>query len=261
VSSSDIRDRPRRSAGFLWLVTGLGLAGVASLALAPLEQALPPGVDVPPLLLLLQPALLVLGLAALGWIAAPRVGLDAPVLGALADGGEWRAPLKAALQPALLGGALCAAVLLVYGLLSREVLATTTAPDFEVPLVARVLYGGVTEEILLRWGVMSGLAWLFTWLRRPLGLSAASALWVANAWAAGLFALGHLPTLFVLLPMPPDWLVALVVGANAMIGMVLGWLYMRRGLECAMLAHAAAHLLALGTAALLDAAGLLPALA
>lgn len=240
----------RRSGMFLGLLCAAGLVGVASLMLAPLELALPEGTEVPRAALLLQPALLVMALAALGWVTAPRTGLDAPVLGALADGGDWRRLLRAALGPALLAGALSAAVMLVYGLLANAELAGIN-PEFDVPLVSRVLYGGLTEELLLRWGVMGGLAWLLLRFGRPLGLIGVRALWVANAWAALLFGLGHLPTLYGLLPDAPSWLVMLVVGANALIGVVLGWLFMRRGLEAAMIAHGLAHVIALTLAPML----------
>lgn len=240
----------RRSGTFLGLLCAAGLVGVASLGFAPLELALPEGVEAPRAALLLQPAMLVVLAAVLGWIAAPRTGLDAPVLGALADGGEWRRPLRAALAPALLGGALSAAVMLVYALLADSELAAATQ-EFDVPLVSRVLYGGVTEELLLRWGVMGGLAWLLLRFGRPLGLFGERALWVANAWAALLFGLGHLPTLYGLLPDPSHWLVLLVVGGNALIGTIFGWLFIRRGLEAAMIAHALAHVIALTVAPLL----------
>lgn len=240
----------RRSTTFLGLLCAVGLIGVASLAFAPLELALPEGVEATRATLLLQPAMLVVAMAALGWVAAPRTGLDAPVLGALAEGSDWRRPLKAALAPALLAGALSAAVMLAYALLADAELSGVS-PDFDVPLLSRVLYGGLTEELLLRWGVMGGLAWLLLRFGRPLGLMSDRALWVANAWAALLFGLGHLPTLYGLLPDPSDWLVMLVVGANALIGMVFGWLFMRRGLEAAMVAHALAHVIALTLAPLL----------
>lgn len=240
----------RRSGTFLGLLSAVGLVGVASLALAPLELALPEGMAVSRAALLLQPALYLAAMAALGWVTAPRTGLDAPLLAALAEGRDWRGHLKAMLGPALLGGALSAAMMLLYALLANSELANAS-PDFDVPLVSRVLYGGLSEEVMLRWGVMGGFAWLLLRFGRPLGLMGDRALWVANAWAALLFGLGHLPPLYGLLPDPSDWLVMLVVGANAVIGMVFGWLFMRRGLEAAMIAHGLAHVIALTLAPLL----------
>lgn len=240
----------RRSGTFLGLLCVAGLVGVGSMALAPLELALPPGTEISRGTILLQMALQLLPLIVLGWLTAPRTGLDAPVLGALAEGKDWRRPLRAAVGPALLAGALSAAVMLVYALLADTELAAVT-PEFDIPLASRVLQGGLSEELALRWGVMGGLGWLLLRFGRPLGLMGDRALWVANAWAALLFGLGHLPTLYGLLPDAPSWLVLLVVGANALIGVVLGWLFMRRGLEAAMIAHGLAHVIALTLAPLL----------
>ena len=42
----------------------------------------------------------------------------------------------------------------------------------------------------------------------------------------------------------PAWLTGLIVAANALPGLLFGWLFWRRGLEAAMGAHALAHLFA-----------------
>ena len=57
-----------------------------------------------------------------------------------------------------------------------------------------------------------------------------------------LFAAGHLPMLFFLLPEPPGVLILMVLAGNALPGLLFGWLFWRRGLEAAMIAHALAHL-------------------
>ena len=42
--------------------------------------------------------------------------------------------------------------------------------------------------------------------------------------------------------MPPQWLIPAVLAANSAIGLICGWLFIRRGFEAAMIAHALAHL-------------------
>jgi hypothetical protein len=231
--------RERRSVTFLLVLMAIGLAAVASMLLAPLEQLLPPGLEVPRAALVIQPAILVLGCALLGWWAAPRAGLDAPVLGAATEKGDVAGPLRSAIGWGLSGGLAAAGVLFAYGLATGPYFAEQQA-GFELPMLTRVLYGGVAEEIMLRWGVMSLLALIAL----KLGLSRVSAQWAGNVLAALLFAAGHLPALFALVD-PPGWLIAVVIGANALVGIVFGWLFMRRGLEAAMVAHALAHLIAI----------------
>lgn len=229
----------RRNAAFLFLLMAIGLVGVATLLLAPLEQLLPPGVDVPRAVLLIQPAVFVVLCSLLGWWAAPKVGLDAPVIGGLAGRGDWLGALRDALPLALAGGVLSAAVLVAYGLGTAGYFAEQSA-SLELPMVTRVGYGGVAEEILTRWGLMSLLA--FAALR--LGLSRPAAHWTGNLVAALLFALGHLPALYALVD-PPAWLVGVVMLANTSVGLIFGWVFARRGLEGAMIAHACAHLFAI----------------
>ena len=108
-------------------------------------------------------------------------------------------------------------------------------------LLARFLYGGITEEVLLRWGVMSVLAWLMwrIWQReqtqpRP------TIIWIANMAAAILFGVGHIPAAAALLTLSAPLVVQIVV-VNALAGVAFGWLYWRRSLEAAMVAHAMAH--------------------
>ena len=64
--------------------------------------------------------------------------------------------------------------------------------------------------------------------------------WMAIIIAALLFGLGHLPALSQLVVLTP-LLVIRTVLLNALGGLLFGWLFWRRGLETAMVAHAAAH--------------------
>jgi len=235
ISGPDER-RERRSAAFLVGLLALGLLSVSSLMLVPLETLLPDGIDLPRAALLIQPAIILVACTFLGWWAAPKVALDAPVLGALAEGGDWLAPLRAGLVPALLGGLISAAVLVAYGLLTGPYFAGEQA-GLELPMVTRLLYGGVAEEIMLRWGALSLLALIAL----KLGVRLQAAQWTGNAVAALLFAAGHLPALFALVD-PPGWLIGAVIAGNASVGLVFGWLFIRKGLEAAMIAHALAHL-------------------
>ncbi|HZF93435.1 MAG TPA: CPBP family glutamic-type intramembrane protease [Allosphingosinicella sp.] len=229
-----------------WRLSLLGLAGVASLLLMPLERLV--AVPIDPMLLRLisavQPALLTVAAAALGAWAAPKVGLDAPAVRAWAEGRPVLPVLRGRLAMALAVGALAGVMILGFGELLRVQGLGQQMARMEVPLVTRLLYGGVTEEVLTRWGLMS----LFVWSAwRLAGRGAAVAAWCY--WAGGLaaallFAAGHLPMLSLLVADPPGWLVAAILVGNTVPGLLFGWLYWRRGLEAAMIAHGFAHLTA-----------------
>jgi len=108
-------------------------------------------------------------------------------------------------------------------------------------LVMGILYGGITEELLLRWGVMSFLVWL-GW--KLVGSSKDSppgaVVWAAIFLSAILFGVGHLPAMAAMVPLTTI-IVFRTVFLNAIGGIVFGWLYWRYSLEAAMVAHAFAH--------------------
>src|SRR3569833_803022 len=91
--------RARRSWRVWAMLAVLGVLGLATMLFAPLEQLLPPGGHVPKIALLAQPALLVVGFAALGWWAAPKTGLDAPKHETKTKDSDWFAALRRVLLP------------------------------------------------------------------------------------------------------------------------------------------------------------------
>ena len=233
----------RRDPRLLFAMIGLGLAGVATLSVVPFETILPPGIHVPRLMLLIQPAILTIACAALGWWFQQRTGLGAPVLGAALAGSDWLRPLLRGVPGALAFAAATAAILVVYGLATQD--AATATPQLEIPLIARLGYGGVGEEIIARWGLLTG----FMALAMRLGRGRDAAFWIANAAAALLFALGHFGALFAMVAHPSVWLKTAVMLGNFVPAIGFGWLYRRHGIESAMLAHGGAHALFCAAAA------------
>ncbi|WP_448581562.1 CPBP family glutamic-type intramembrane protease [Thermaurantiacus sp.] len=230
-----------------WLAAATA-AGLLSLLLVNVEALLPgAGRELRPLATVQPAALAALALLA-GNRLAPTLGLGLPLLHALASGGPAREILLRQLRVAVPVGIVTAGLLLAWNArMVPELAAGEAGAAFaavRIPLVTRLLYGGIVEEVLLRWGVLTGLLWLL-WRaagrpERPTPRQA----WAAIAGAALLFGLGHLPLLALLVPDPAAWKAAAVVLANAAPGLAFGWLFWRLGLEAAILAHALAHLLA-----------------
>ena len=251
----------------------LGLIGIASLPfmIAPMLRVspppLPPGVTPPPLwamvlLSLINPVLLLAAATAVGAWCVPRLGLDSHVI-ARAETGRpvWRALRREA--PLALGvGAAVALVTIPLDLLFepqlgaawREAVAKVSESTGAQAVLTGLLYGGITEEIMLRWGVLSFLAWAGWRLLQGRGSPPGPAvMWGAIIGSALAFGAGHLPAVAALAPLTPI-LVVRTVMLNAIAGVAFGWLFWRRSLEAAMLAHATANLVA----ALARATGLLP---
>ena len=98
------------------------------------------------------------------------------------------------------------------------------------------LYGGVTEELLLRFGLMTLLAWVGWHLSgRPTELPAGVA-WASILIAAALFGLGHLGATAAVLELTPAVLVRMLV-LNGIGVVAFGWLYWPYDVVSAMVAH------------------------
>lgn len=225
----------------------LGVVGGLSLLLLPISgiDAAQLGVDpaILPLLVLIQPLMLTIIGVGTGCALAHRVGLGAPFVSAILA----RASLDfAALRRAAIAAiavALAGAVVLIwfYAFTGQtEIMGSDAAPS----LVTRVLYGGITEELMVRWGLMSFLLWVIWRLRgRPVQPGATSA-WIAISIAALIFGAGHLPVAFATFAEVSPILIGAILVGNFLPGVGFGWLFWKHGIEAAILGHALTHIFA-----------------
>jgi len=226
-----------------WTFGGLvlaGLVGVAAVVASRFDSVVSDGdVSIPVVLL---NALVVNGaLVALAVLVGLTLGADAG-LGLVGPAGLRVDPLVVA-GPLGVGVSVGIVALdrTVFPSSSRAGLARSTAsnPDWRDGLLAS-LYGGVTEELLLRFGLLSLVLWL-GWraldpaVPRPPPIVA----WLSIGVTALLFGVSHLPaaardrTLSAVV-------VSRVVLLNAVGGVVFGWLFWQFGLVYAIASHYAA---------------------
>jgi hypothetical protein len=179
----------------------------------------------------------------LGLWLGPRVGLGAPLLAALVRGRVDRAAWGSALLVAVPAGAVAAGLVVALDVALAPILPEV-ASGGPVPLAMRYvasLYGAVNEELLLRLGLLTTVAWALARATRadaPLGRPL---LWVATLVAAVGFGAAHLPAVAAAVPLDAV-VVARTIGLNALLGALFGWLYWSRGLGAAMAAHLVADL-------------------
>lgn len=199
---------------------------------------------------LLQNGILLAVVIAIGMILSSRVGLQMPLISAWARG-ERPANLRAVVLPGVLVGAAAGAALVAMevALFLRQ-LPKAMLPLYDIPLWKRLLggmvYGGITEELLMRLFLVSLVAWLLgKFWKTPEGLPTPGAFWCAIILVAILFGLGHLPITSVLTPLTP-MLIARALLLNGVAGIAFGYLYWRHGLEAAMLGHMSAHVVLQG---------------
>lgn len=239
-----------------------GLTGVLSLLLIDLSALvaslpIPAGREIPPItpaikiLSLIQPALLLSLAVWCGVSLASKVGLSSPVAEALASGGQMSAALKPQIVPGLIGGLAGGVAIVFTAWLSKPFLppeAVTRISEFGrlLPLPTRLLYGGIIEELLLRWGMMTFLVWA-AWRLFQQGQQQPKSRYFVGAILISsiVFSVGHLPVAFMLLPEVTLALILFVIVANSIFGLIAGYLFWKNGLESAMIAHMLAHVVML----------------
>lgn len=154
--------RPFRTGRAALALIALGLPGIASLYLV-----LPPVAGVPAPLMVLNPLVLLVAMALIGSWAAPRAFLSSRI--AARASGLDVARLPTAWPRLLVLGAAAGIVIALADHATRPfwqpgLLAPPSLVESwnATATIVGVLYGGVVEEILMRWGLMS-LFVLFAW--------------------------------------------------------------------------------------------------
>jgi Type II CAAX prenyl endopeptidase Rce1-like len=233
----------------LWFV---GMIGVVSTLWIPLPipaEELPLSLIAVKLLNLISPTFLLSIAVLIGVNLASKVGLSAPFLEALASGAQKPIlAMQPQVIPGLVGGVFGGVAISTLSFLWRSSLpndfvAKAEALSSNTPLLTRILYGGITEEILMRWGLMSLLLWA-AWLVLQKAQGSPNTVYVVLAIgvSAIAFGLGHLPLAFTLSSQATASLVTYIIVGNAVFGLIAGYLYWQKGLEAAVIAHVTVHL-------------------
>lgn len=239
----------------LWLGAVIGVVGVIPYTLTLQSntlQSIELSIPLPVLLAIqiTQNAVMFAVLTALGLLLANRIGLGAPIIEAWLNKESITEKIKNILPISIVLGLIAGAVIILLDvyvfqpmLLKEfgEQINNATQSSIKPPVWQGFLasfYGGITEEILLRFFFMSLLAWLGSFIIKPVdGKTNVTVLWIANILAAIMFGVGHLPTAAAIFPVMSTLVVIRIILLNSLGGIIFGWLYQTRGLESAMIAH------------------------
>jgi len=215
-----------------------------------LADKMPAGKTMPPhgvlvVAALVQSLLLVAAASAVGTALASQVSLAAPFFTALVSGAALWDAAAPQLLPALLlgvGGALV--IVAAYYLFFRPRLDAPTVRymeglRMELGVGSRLLYGGIVEEVLFRWGVLTLLVWIGAAL---FGGATPVVMWGAIVISGVLFGLGHLPSYRMAGCQVTPLFLSLMIVLNLWATLICGWLFWQVGLLAAMLAHMIYHL-------------------
>lgn len=192
-----------------------------------------------------QTALYCLIASYFGLALAGKVGLGAPYISA------WAYRKK---MPKWSGRWLAVSVIVSFvGTLLTALLETAVfQPRLEMPPAPSVdvwssvlvlFYGGIVEEVLVRLFLMTFIVWLLSVPLRRRGRPIPPFVYgIAIVAAALLFGLGHLPATAALFGGLNGLLVVRAIVLNGLLGIFFGYLYWRKGLEYAIVAHMSADL-------------------
>ena len=195
------------------------------------------------LLVLINPTFFLLIAVVVGTVLYDKVNLKVPVISSLLKIEQedsktiFMQQLKYGISLGLLAGVAIMVIAGIYNLFIAEELQSIDN-QMELTLAARFLYGGITEELLLRFGVMTLVVWIVFKLTKRLNNTT---YWIGIVLSTVLFAVGHFPVVFAAVSQPSLLLLSYILIGNSVGGLVFGWLYWKKGLEAAIIAHAFAH--------------------
>lgn len=237
-----------------WALFLLGSVGIIALplTLGPELNRLSTSPDFPPIpvpllvaLSLIQPGLLLAGSVALGLRCTSPLYPTCYLLDFVGTGRPVLPRLKADLTVSAGAGVALACVMALLDLpfaLKLGVEIKAGEPFSLGSLAVSLLYGGVTEELMVRWGLLSLIAWAgWKLFAQESPARHAAVVWCAIVLSSFVFGLGHLPGVAADFPLTP-LVVCRTLVLNGIGGIVFGWLFWRRSLESAIVAHASVHL-------------------
>lgn len=184
----------------------------------------------------------------IGLIFAKKIGFGLPILEGWLEGREVKSYLKSILGISvglgILAGILIIGLDYLFSLTGAAINVTQNAinpPAWQGFLAS--FYGGINEEILLRLFVMSLIVWIFFKIKKTSdGKPTTIGIWLAIIISAILFGLGHLPATGTMTTVTA-LIIARAVILNGVAGVIFGWLYWKKGLESAMIAHFSADII------------------
>jgi len=225
---------PSRRHSFLlvWIAAVIGtLFYVPAIPkLIPANVHLPFSMNALILISILQSVIIITIFAVAGTALAPRIGFRAN----LAD-----LPIKTKVFWIVLKRQF------IYGAsigLAGAIVAYLIAPDFiaylnAFPFLTR-LFGGLTEEVIIRWGIMTILSWiLYRIFQHGTGIPKNILIWSGIFLSQILFAFGHTPALLNFGITKPLFSVLTIF----VVSQPWGWLFWKHGLESAFISHASFH--------------------
>lgn len=194
------------------------------------------------LLLLVNPTILLVIAITVGLLFYEKVKLTVPIIEKLTGNKNSNCNLGSILLYGIAGGIIAGILITLISSLFSRILPKEfleIAENIKPSLAARFLYGGFTEELMMRFGLMTLFVLLFNKIikdYKPISY------WLGIIVAAFIFAAGHLPIAFQAVENPSILLIIYILIGNSVGGIIFGRLYWKKGLESAFIAHIFTHI-------------------
>ncbi|MEE9378711.1 MAG: CPBP family intramembrane glutamic endopeptidase [Candidatus Lokiarchaeia archaeon] len=197
------------------------------------------------LLTLLSPTILLVLSIIIGVFTFKRVDLSVPTIENYIKKKPWKLVLKKQIKFGVIYGIISGGLIVLLSFIFLPFLPEKfieLQEKFKLSIITRFLYGGITEEILVRFGALSFIAWISY---KIIGKKIDTIYWIAILLTSIIFGLGHFPIVFNMIENPPTLLLIYILLGNGVGGVLFGWLYWKKGLESAIIAHITTHLIIL----------------
>ena len=197
------------------------------------------------LIIWVQTLIIVALCTVLGVYFGPKVGLNDPFLYGITQGELLMSNLSLQFVAGTLAGIVCTSVWIFcyYGFirqrLDKESVLITEGLRNQLGLMTRITSGGITEEVIFRWGLLSIVMWLLSWLVS----SETTVFWISIIGTGIIFGLAHLPGNLAAGCKPSVMLVTTAIIANLWVSVVCGYLFWEYGLIAAMIVHILFHVI------------------
>jgi hypothetical protein len=186
--------------------------------------------------------------AGIGLLVARKIGLGAPYLESWLDGAPSPAePFSSIVRPALLWATVTAIIAFAVDGFFRSVLGVDLpAPEIHARIAVPWWHSGLAsfwapwaEEIFDRLFLLSLVAWVGVKVFRVSreGIGRRIVMWVANLATALFFGWYHISNEALFANPVPSIVALRTVLIILPVGLAFGWIYIRRGLEAAILSH------------------------
>ncbi|HMT71785.1 MAG TPA: CPBP family intramembrane metalloprotease [Saprospiraceae bacterium] len=192
-------------------------------------------------LVLINPAILLLIAVIIGTLLYDKVGFSVPTISSILKIEQPKIKFIEQIKYGIILGLISGILITLISIIFRSSLPQEfidLGNKIKITVIARFIYGGFTEELLMRFGFMTLVVWIVSKVTNNL---VNSTYWIGIILASILFGLGHFPVVFNTVPNPTITLLTYVLIGNSIAGLFFGWLYWKKGLEAAFIGHIFAH--------------------